>query len=178
MSVYSIGSTSSLWGAYAASPPAPPALTNTAQLLGMSTDDLQSATQSGVTLSQLAQQKGVSQSDLISAISSDLQANAPAGAPPLSQSQTTQIATDIAQGKRPHHHHRSSGDSTDDASSTSGATDFQNLASALGMQGSDLLSALESGSSLSDIATQQGTSLQSVLADLQSASGSLLNTTA
>lgn len=178
MSVSSVGSTSSLWGAFGASPLTPPALTNTAQLLGMSANDLQMAMQSGTTLSQLAQQNGISQKDLISAISSDLQANAPAGAPQLSQSQLTQMATNIAQGKHPHHHHHGFDSNGNNGSSTNGAAGFEALASALGMQGNDLLSALESGSSLSDIATQQGTSLQSVLAALQDSGSSLLNTMA
>jgi uncharacterized protein YidB (DUF937 family) len=181
MTVNPIGSTSSAWGAYGATPPPPPPLTGTAKLLGLSTDDLQTAMQSGTTLDQIAQQKGVSQSDLISSIATDLQANAPSGAPQPSQTQLTSMATDIAAGKRPrhHHHHGGGGDSTDaTSSSSSGAAGFESLASALGMQGDDLLSAFESGSSLSDIATQQGTTLQSVLSGLQGTDVSLLDTTA
>jgi hypothetical protein len=92
----------------------PPSMDNTAQLLGMSTDDLQSALKSGQTLDDLASAKGVSSTDLTNAIKTDIQANKPAGAPDLSDDQLTKMATDIAAGKGPggahhaHHGHRPS----------------------------------------------------------------------
>ena len=61
----------------------PPALSlsNTAQLLGVSSSDLSTDVHSGKTLAGLAQQKGVSSSDLLASVEKDLQANAPQGAP-------------------------------------------------------------------------------------------------
>jgi hypothetical protein len=79
-----------------------PSFDNTAKLLGMSADDLQTQLRSGKTLNDLASAQGVSSDDLMSALKSDLTANKPAGAPALSDDQLTKMATDIAAGKRPH----------------------------------------------------------------------------
>jgi uncharacterized protein YidB (DUF937 family) len=119
----------------------PPALTNTAQLLGVSTSQLSSDLQSGQTLSSLASSAGVSSSDLLSAVETDMQANAPSGAPAPSSSQLQEMATDFINGSVP----RSSGSSST-ASSNLGA-----LASATGMSASELLSELSSGSDLSEL---------------------------
>jgi hypothetical protein len=54
----------------------PPSMDDTAQLLGLSTDDLRSALKSGQTLDDLASAKGVSSADLTNAIKSDIQAPA------------------------------------------------------------------------------------------------------
>jgi hypothetical protein len=99
----------------------PPSMDNTAQLLGLSTDDLQSALKSGQTLDDLASSKGVSSTDLTNAITSDIQANKPADAPQLSDDQLTQMAASIAAGKGPggahraHHHQRPSASDADPA---------------------------------------------------------------
>jgi hypothetical protein len=129
----------------------PPSMGNTAQLLGMSTDDLQSALKSGQTLDDLASSKGVSSTDLRSAIKSDIQANKPADAPDLSDDQLTQMATSIAAGKGPGgphgahhgHHHTSGGDSDSDA--TTADQNLATLASSLGVGQTDLLSKLTQG---------------------------------
>lgn len=76
-------------------------LTDTAQLLGISTTQLDSDLQSGQTLSSLAQTAGVSSSDLLSAVESDLSANAPQGAPTLSSDQLQQFATAVIDGTGP-----------------------------------------------------------------------------
>lgn len=135
-----------------------PSLDNTAKLLGVSADDLRTQLQSGTTLNDIATSKAVSSSDLVSALKSDLQANKPADAPELSDDQLTQMATNIAAGKRPrgahgHHGHHGHGGTPpadgDDTSTTSAR--LQSLASTLGVNSDDLLGALQSGANLSDL---------------------------
>ena len=79
----------------------PPSLDKTAELLGVSADDLGTELKSGKTLDDIASDKGVSSDDLLSALKTDLKANKPAGAPELSDDQLTQMATGIAAGKGP-----------------------------------------------------------------------------
>ncbi len=67
----------------------------------MSTDELRQAQQSGTTLNDLAKQKGVSSDDLIKSITADLKADKPEGAPELSDTQLSDMASNIASGKRP-----------------------------------------------------------------------------
>jgi hypothetical protein len=76
-------------------------MTETAKLLGMSGSELTQQLQSGKSLSSIASNKGVSQSAVLKSVESDLKTNAPAGAPSLSGSQITQIATSIVSGKPP-----------------------------------------------------------------------------
>ena len=101
MSVGAISGGNSAWYAQAQTPPSPPAMTDTAKLFGISTSQLDQDLQSGTTLSSLASQDGVSSSSPTSAIESDLQANAPQGAPAPSGDQLQQMATNIANGRRP-----------------------------------------------------------------------------
>ena len=59
--------------------PKPPAMDNTAEALGLSTDDLQGQIKSGKTLDDIAKAQGVAD-DLLKALKSDLTANnRPAG---------------------------------------------------------------------------------------------------
>ena len=67
----------------------PPAMAGTAQLLGMSADDLRSAQRSGTTLADLAAEKGVSEDDLVNTVAADMKADNPEGAPELSETQLT-----------------------------------------------------------------------------------------
>ena len=78
-----------------------PSFSDTAQLLGMSSQQLQNDLQSGTTLSSLAEQKGVSSSDLLASVEQDLQVNAPQGAPGLSSTQAQQMATNLINGTPP-----------------------------------------------------------------------------
>lgn len=127
-----------------------PDLSSTAQLLGISTDQLQSDLQSGDTLSSLASSADVSSSDLLSSVESDLKANAPDGAPALSDSQLSSMATDIINGTGP-------SSSTSGSSSTdTAASNLNALASTLGMDPSDLISALTSGGDLSQLLNAGG----------------------
>jgi hypothetical protein len=76
-------------------------MTETAKLLGMSSSELTRQLQSGKPLDSVASSKGVSQSAVVKSVESDLKTNAPAGAPSLSGSQLTQLATSIASGAPP-----------------------------------------------------------------------------
>ena len=170
MNVSSTTAATATWQTF--SPPAPsgpPALTNTAQLLGLSTSDLTNALRGGTTLSQLAGQKGVSSSDLLASVEQDLQANAPAGAPSISSDQLQQFATDLINGTRHGHHYQGSFDGK--GSAPDGGPPLTNTASLLGLSSDDLSSSLHSGTSLADLARQKGVSsddlLSSVETDLQ-----------
>ncbi len=103
MSISSIGSATSTALSYtqSAQRPQPPAMTQTAQLLGISTDQLSTDLKSRSTLSSLAGKAGISSSDLLSSVETDLKANAPQGAPALSDTQMAQMATGIINGTGP-----------------------------------------------------------------------------
>ena len=75
-----------------------------ASTLGITTAQLRAAEQAGTTPAALAQQKGVATADVVSAVSAALKANKPAGAPTLTDSQLTQMATDIVNGLHPQGH--------------------------------------------------------------------------
>jgi len=169
MNVSSTTAATATW--QAVSPPGPsgpPALTNTAQLLGLSTSDLTNALRGGTTLSQLGAQKGVSSNDLLASVEQDLQANAPAGAPSISSDQLQQFATNLINGTGRGHHHQGSFDGNGSAPDGPPLT---NTASLLGLSSDDLSSALHSGTSLADLAQQKGVSnndlLSSVETDIQ-----------
>jgi hypothetical protein len=68
-----------------------------AEQLGMSTDDLKAKLKDGATMADLAKSAGVSQDDLVATIRSTLPAQGRDGA----TLDTTQLATDIANGVRP-----------------------------------------------------------------------------
>jgi hypothetical protein len=102
MSITSITSTTQPPAPPHGGPPrTPPALSGTASLLGLSADELRDAQRSGTTPADLAAQKGVSKDDLVKSIAADLEANKPEGAPALSATQLTEMATGIAEGRRP-----------------------------------------------------------------------------
>jgi uncharacterized protein YidB (DUF937 family) len=127
----------------------PPEMTNTAQLLGMSADELRDAQRSGTTLADLATQKGVSKDDLVKSLASDLKANKPEGAPELSEAQMTEMATNIAEGKRPQGPQGPppGGGSGDDRAQANVAS----LAEALGTDADTLLQKLQSGEDLTTL---------------------------
>ena len=125
-----------------------PSMSNTAQLLGISTNQLSSDLQSGQTLNSLASTARVSSSNLLSSVEADLKANAPQGAPALSGTQLTGMATNIINGTGP----TGGSDPTPSSSSTDTATtNLNSLASTLGMKPSDLLAQINSGNDLSQL---------------------------
>jgi uncharacterized protein YidB (DUF937 family) len=138
-----------------------------AKLLGMSSSDLRTALQSGQSLTSIASSKGVTQDALTSAMATAIQqAN-----PNVTADQATRLATQIATRTRPtpaqqpatqdpaaagttgttttqgHHHHHHGGAAAMDAASK-----------LLGMSTTDLTSALQSGQSLTSIASSKGVS--------------------
>ncbi len=132
-------------------------LDSASQALGMTTQDIQTALQGGQSLADLAQQKGVSSDDLVTAIAGGLQQ--------LAGSDATQVAQKIASHKGGfgghRHHHHAAGGSAPNASSAS-SSPFQVLSQTLGMSRDELLSRLESGTSLPDLLQQQGVSADSL----------------
>src|SRR5262249_41979708 len=118
---------------------------NTAQLLGMSTDDLQSALKSGQTLDDLASAKGVSSTDLTNAIKTDIQADKPAG----------------AHGAHHGHHHKSNSDSD----ATTADNNLATLASSLGVSQTDLLSKLTQGVDFGSLLGESDTATNPYSAD-------------
>lgn len=124
--------------------PEPPPMTHTADLLGMSADELRDAQKSGATLTDLAAQNGVSKDDLVTSIASDLEANKPDGAPELSDDQLTEMATNIADGKRPHGPPPPRAQQSGDRAQVN----LESLADKLGMSTDELLEQLTSGASV------------------------------
>ena len=133
------GSSGDQGGTSGSEGPPPLSLSNTAQLLGVSSSGLSSDVQSGTTLAQLAQQKDVSSSDLLASVEKDLQADAPQGAPSLSSDQLNQIATNIINGTQP------------SSTSSTASGNLNSLANAAGINPNILLKQLSSGQDVSQL---------------------------
>lgn len=124
-----------------------PQMTEVAKLLGLSTTELTSELQAGVTLSELASKKGVSSAELIKTIEGELTSHKPEGAPAFSSTQLTQLATSIANGTPP-----SAPGGPGGHDSTSGSQNsLSTLAKSLGIEPSALLEQLENGKDLSSL---------------------------
>jgi hypothetical protein len=128
----------------------PPEMTNTAQLL-VSADELRDAQRSGTTLADLATQKGVSKDDLVKSLASDLKANKPEGAPELPEAQMTEMATNIAEGKRPQGPPPPPRGGDGDRDGDRAAANVSSLAEALGTDADSLLRKLQSGEDLTTL---------------------------
>ena len=181
MHVTTVGSQQQmLFGMQGSSRPQP-SFSNTAQLLGMSSDQLRSALQSGATLSSLAGSKGVASSDLVASVEKDLKADAPQGAPTLSSDQLQQIATSVINGTPPTPPAGGGGgfggnapfgaDGIQPATGAGGQPpSFANTAQLLGLSSDELTADLESGQTLSSLASAKGISgsdlLETVETDL------------
>lgn len=72
-----------------------------ASALGMTAAELQAAHKAGTSPATLAQQKGVARDALVAAVVTALKANAPAGAPALTDAQLTEMAGNIVDGVHP-----------------------------------------------------------------------------
>ena len=140
-------------------------LDSAAQVLGMSAQDVQSAFKSGQSLADLAQQKGISKEQLVSSIASGIQSLNLPGSPDAAQ--MAQRIVDRAGGLSGHRQSHGLGallngadpDGDGDSDSSSGAetvSTFAVVAGALGMSQGDLLSALDSGSTLTKLFAQRG----------------------
>jgi lambda repressor-like predicted transcriptional regulator len=128
-------------------------MANVAKLLGMSVSDLKSKLESGSSLSDVAKQRGVSQDQLLQTIQSSLKAQ-----DPNAIASSLNVAAQRIAGHHGHHGHHGGGSTTPAAADTSSTTTLNSLASALGMNSSDLVSELKAGTPLSDIGQQQGVS--------------------
>jgi hypothetical protein len=151
-----------------------PSFANTAQLLGMSSEQLRSALQSGATLSSLASSNGVARSDLVASVEKDLKAGVPQGAPTLSSDQLQQIATNIINGTPPTPPAGSGGGlggnapfGADGIKPPTGAggqpPSFANTAQLLRLSSDELAADLESGQTLSSLASAKGISRSDLL---------------
>ncbi len=160
----------------------PPRLPGTAELLGMTEKELAVARHSGTTLVDLAQAKGITKDDLVKSIVADLRTR-PHRGPERTDEQLTQIATNIAEGTRPGraHHGRKPGRDDDDPpppAGTAPTSPFTAVASALGMKETDLLTALEGGATLPDIAEEHGSSIPALVDLLGKSTGTAIDTVA
>jgi|GEM_PF-1542952 lambda repressor-like predicted transcriptional regulator len=160
-----------------------PAMSGAATALGMSSSDLLTALRGGQSLSAVASSKGVSQDTLIAAMTASIQqAN-----PSISADQATKVATAIAtrtpsaggslppdpngqaqgvggtsatgatHGHHGHHRHHAVSAAMDSAAQTLGTTT------------SDLASSLQSGQSLSSIASAKGVSQTALITAMATA---------
>jgi len=137
-----------------------------ADLLKMSPDELRAALKGGQTLDKLAASKGISHADLVAAIKKGLQDARPNGASdPDGDNDIDKIAESIATGKAGgHHEHQHNHRAAPGGGATNAdANMLDNVSSLLKMSSSDLVDALTKGTSLADIAKQQGVSSDAVL---------------
>ncbi len=136
----------------------PPFLDAAASALGLSTDDLSAKLQSGESLDTIAQEQGVSTDSVTRAIADDFKTNNP----DATDAQASAVAQRALEGPKAPHHHGGKPPGLDE------------LAQKLGLSTDDLKTQLQNGTSLADIATAQGVSLDSLapqpfrIADLQS----------
>jgi len=131
----------------------PPQMTEVAKLLGLSTSELTSELRSGATLSELASKKGISSTELIKTIEGELTAHKPGGAPALSSSQLTQMATSIANGTPPP---LPTGGLGGNAPTSGSQSSSSTLATSLGIEPSALLKELEEGLALTSLVPSTG----------------------
>jgi hypothetical protein len=155
-----------------------PSFSNTAQLLGMSSDELRSALQSGATLSSLAGSKGVASSDLVASVKKDLEDGAPQGAPTLSSDQLQQIAANVINGTTPTPPTSGGGGFAGRSPFEAGGIQrptgpggqppsFANTAQLLSLSTDDLTADLESGQTLASLASAKGISRSDLLTTVE-----------
>jgi len=103
-----------------------------AQLFGMSTDDLKKAMDGGQSILDVAASKGVSSSSVLDAIQKAIGQSAPAGATAPQGDMAARIAQRIAGH---HKHHHGSGGQTATATTTTATTGAAGAAGAVGKAG-------------------------------------------
>jgi lambda repressor-like predicted transcriptional regulator len=151
-----------------------------ADLFGMSAADLKTQLASGKSLADVAQTKGVARTDLVSVLKTAMQANAPTGTvqanapvavPGDFTSHLDEMVNHIVDHKGMGGPPATRGQATDVS-----AIDFKarveqmlaSVASQLNLTPADLISQLEKGTSLSDIATKAGTTSSQLLDNISS----------
>lgn len=140
-------------------------LSPVADALGMSVSDVQSAMKDGATLQQLASAKGVSESELLDAVKDGLVAARPEGAPSIEgTSRLDEMAAAIVSGRGPGGARGPAGPPPPPPNGANQADDqtLSDVASLLDMSTDDLLQSLLDGTSLRDLADQQGVSFASL----------------
>lgn len=154
-------------------PAAAPAMTATARLLGLSTDELAEERAAGATLLQLGLQRGIARDRLLAGVAVDLRDARAPEAMPLSQEELTQVAARVADGRDPMEStaHVALMHATETRS-----TAFVDIASWLGLDPKTLLGSLEDGVSLSEVAARQGTSASAIVARLGGATSAVVDT--
>ncbi len=163
-------------------------LSPVADKLGMSVSDLKTAMQNGTTLDSLATSKGVSHADLVGAIKEGLVAGKPSDAPELSTAQLDEMAESMATGAMSGPGGAGGPGGADGAGRPMGpppprhgenqadSTTLDSVATLLEMSTTDLLESLTSGTSLSQLAKDQGISADALLDAISS--GMVVDTTA
>ncbi|MCU1429321.1 MAG: hypothetical protein JWL83_3321 [Actinomycetia bacterium] len=142
-----------------------------ADLFGMSAADLKTQLASGKSLADVAQTKGVARTDLVSVLKTAMQANAPVAVPGDFTSHLDEMVNHIVDHKGTGGPPATRGQATDVS-----AIDFKarveqmlaSVASQLNLTPADLISQLEKGTSLSDIATKAGTTSSQLLDNISS----------
>lgn len=135
----------------------PPFLDAAASALGLSSDELSTRLQSGESLEDIAAAQGVSTDTVTQAIADDFKANNP----DATDEQASAVAERALEGPKAHHHRGP-------------PPDLDSLAEKLGLSTDDLKAQLQAGTSLEDIASAQGVSMESLrpqpfrISDLQS----------
>jgi lambda repressor-like predicted transcriptional regulator len=132
-----------------------------ADLFHMSTTDLQNELRSGKSLADIAQEQGVSRDDLLATVKQGLQQYAPPGANLDAIANRIVDRTGGAGGAQGHHHHHHGGGGAGDATSSDSTTTSLDqvlgpVAEMLNTTTPDLMSQLQNGTSLRDIAQQAG----------------------
>ena len=125
------------------------AMAPVADLLGVSSSELQSKLAGGETLSSLASAKGVSRDDLVAAVQKGLKADAPNGV-----SVPSGLAEKIADGKMP---------GRPPATGVAGPTGLNSLADLLGTDTDSVLDQLKNGTSPSQLANGSNRTLSEIL---------------
>jgi lambda repressor-like predicted transcriptional regulator len=166
-------------------------LDGVSSLLGVDKGDLIQGLRSGESLADIASQKGVSRDDLLAAVTQALSsgtqgatngvAAGPQGVDPSALA--AQIVDRKGVGGHHHHHHHHVPQPSDQTTTASDGNSpfeqaFAELSSALGLSTSDLAQALQAGTSLFDLAAQQGVSQQAITDILGRNQGNLVDTSA
>lgn len=133
-----------------------------AKALGMSGSDVLSALESGKSLSDLAKQRNVSVDSLSSALKADAPANLQ-NSPNIDQA----ISSLVNRQGLGRHRHADASPAAATATQASQSDTLTALSSLLGSDPTSLLQQLQSGTSLSDLLSAQGVSMDSLSSQLE-----------
>lgn len=138
----------------------PDPMQGVAEMLGMSPRELMDQLRSGSSLTQVAEQRGVSRADLVEQVSTDLEIRFGADASAMAAKIVDRSGAPPARPR--------SGEGVEGVDFLTRASEvLEPVAEALQMSTESLLAQLEQGTSLTDIANEQGASSSSLIAALQ-----------